>query len=138
MAAVNGGGASGSISPTELATMLRKSAEIVAKGDFHPILYQTMKALTVYAGDYAQGNTAKSASSSGSSSQRQRGDAQGSAKSAFHDVPESLLDSSGTQQQQSQKASVRSNRSSGVFTDMLAEMADSETDSAFQSEVSVH
>ena len=113
MAAVNGSGASGGISPTELAAMLRKSAEIVAKGDFHPILYQTMKALTVYAGDYAQGNTAKPATSaSGNNSQRQRGDAQGKAKSAFHDVPDSLLDSSG-KQQQSQKAAGRSNRSSG-------------------------
>ena len=40
------------VTPAEIAAMLRKSAEIVERNEFHPILYQTMKVLTAYAGDY--------------------------------------------------------------------------------------
>ncbi|KAK1744981.1 hypothetical protein QTG54_004272 [Skeletonema marinoi] len=78
-----------------------------------------MKALTAYAGDYAHGNASKSASttqnSNGSSNkQRQKEETvmvtQAKSKSAFHNVPDSLLDSSG---KQSQKSAGHTNRSSG-------------------------
>ena len=118
-AAATGSGAPGGTTPSELAAMLRRSAEIVERRDFHPLLYQTMKALTAYAGDYAHGNASKSASttqnSNGSSNkQRQKEETvtvtQAKSKSAFHDVPDSLLDASG---KQSQKSAGHTNRSSG-------------------------
>jgi hypothetical protein len=119
-AAVNGSVASGGITPPELAAMLRRSAEIVERRDFHPLLYQTMKALTAYAGDYAHGSSAsKSATTQGSSvssntprkiEESSSAITQTKAKSAFHDVPDSLLDSS---VKQPQTAALNNNRSSG-------------------------
>jgi hypothetical protein len=103
-AAVNGSGSKGgTTSPADLAAMLRRSAEIVERRDFHPLLYQTMKALTAYAGEYAHGGVSTAAAQSGSSSsnkQRQRDELNSSTKQgkkknngAFHDVPDSVLDS---------------------------------------------
>ncbi|KAL7471951.1 hypothetical protein ACHAXS_012267 [Conticribra weissflogii] len=106
-AAVNGV----SLPPTELASMLRKSAEIVERREFHPILFHTMKALTAYAGEYADGGASSSNSvssggkpsrkkdaSSGGGGEKER-DPPGKRKSntsssgnAFSDVPEGILD----------------------------------------------
>ncbi|KAL7498260.1 hypothetical protein ACHAWT_009215 [Skeletonema menzelii] len=103
-AAANDSGAPGGTSPSELAAMLRRSAEIVERRDFHPLLYQTMKALTAYAGDYAHGSASKPATtrSNGGNTPPQREEAvslsQSKTKSAFHDVPDSLLDTTGNKQ----------------------------------------
>ena len=35
--------------------MLRQSADVVERKEFHPLLYKTMRALTAYAGEYADG-----------------------------------------------------------------------------------
>jgi len=72
------------VTPAEIAAMLRKSAEIVERNEFHPILYQTMKVLTAYAGDYVD-NTSTVGNVSGAVGNDQN-------KSAFHDVPDSVLD----------------------------------------------
>ncbi|KAL7542602.1 hypothetical protein ACHAXR_012790 [Thalassiosira sp. AJA248-18] len=125
---------SGGISPSELAAMLRKSADIVERKEFHPVLFQSMRALTAYAGEYANGGIAaaapavvpppsaapsSAATTAAASAQQQpqqksrrrdaaagsgSGDAlkdsvrdrdpPGKKKSAFHDVPDNLLESS--------------------------------------------
>mmetsp|Transcript_12870 Transcript_12870/g.27928 ORF Transcript_12870/g.27928 Transcript_12870/m.27928 type:complete len:939 (-) Transcript_12870:182-2998(-) len=105
-AAVNGA----SLPPTELASMLRKSAEIVERREFHPILFHTMRALTAYAGEYADGGASSSNSvSSGGKSSRTKDASSGawgekerdppgkrksntSSGNAFSDVPEGILD----------------------------------------------
>ncbi|KAL7552596.1 hypothetical protein ACHAWF_015832 [Thalassiosira exigua] len=140
MAALNGS-SSQSISPSDLAAMLRRSADVVERKEFHPLLYQTMRALTAYAGEYAEGAIATSSSAAGGkagtgtasaatggassgvpppapagtatgtshpSKARRRdgdgraggkaadgGDAPGKKKSAFHDVPDTVLDGPG-------------------------------------------
>lgn len=84
-----------SMSTSELAAMLRRSADIVERGEFNPVLYQTMKALTKYAGDYAEGGI--SASSASAQKQRRghnhtsREVEKDGKKSAFHDVPDNVL-----------------------------------------------
>ena len=113
--AVNGSGASGGTTPSELAAMLRRSAEIVERRDFHPLLYQTMKALTAYAGEYAHGGSAsKSVTSQSSSTPRQKEESEEKKQSVFYDVPDSLLDSSGNKQPQT--AAGHNSRSSGGGT----------------------
>lgn len=76
------------VTPTELAQMLRKSADIVERNEFHPLLYQTMKVLTAYAGDYAENSSVSGHGSVGGASREQ----QQQQRSAFHDVPDSVLD----------------------------------------------
>lgn len=71
-----------SITPTELAQMLRKSADIVERNEFHPLLYQTMKVLTAYAADYADNGSGVVAANHHTQPHA----------SAFHDVPDSVLD----------------------------------------------
>jgi len=89
-----------SMSTSELAAMLRRSADIVERGEFNPLLYQTMKALTKYAGDYADGGIS---SSSGSTQKQRRGHnsrevptEKNGKKGAFHDVPDTVLDGGNT------------------------------------------
>jgi len=97
----------GGISPTELSNMLRKSADIVERKEFHPLLYQTMRALTAYAGEYADGgisssttNTSKNSNSNGTTSNQPNkqlnrqtsNNSKDPPSSAFHDVPDSVLD----------------------------------------------
>ena len=81
------------ITPPQLAAMLRQSADIVERNEFHPLLYQTMKVLTAYAADYAEGGSVGSANASVAvnvSSGNTTGNTNGT--SAFHDVPDSVLD----------------------------------------------
>jgi hypothetical protein len=95
-------GAPSGVSPTELAAMLRQSAEVVERKEFHPLLYQTMRALTAYAGEYADGGIHSASAAVPQPQQQQQThrrkdvekerDPPGKRKSAFHDVPDSVLD----------------------------------------------
>ncbi|KAL3795641.1 hypothetical protein HJC23_002048 [Cyclotella cryptica] len=83
------------VTPSELAAMLRKSADIVERNEFHPLLYQTMRVLTAYAGEYAESasaNQSHSVHSSGGSVAGRDGSSSNKSRSAFHDVPDSVLD----------------------------------------------
>lgn len=91
MAAQNGTTPPVVVTPAEIAAMLRKSADIVERNEFHPILYQTMKVLTAYAGDYV--DNASIGNASGANKATAVGSDQN--KSVFHDVPDSVLDGPG-------------------------------------------
>jgi len=103
--------AASSVSPAELAAMLRKSADVVERKEFHPVLYQTMRQLTAYAGEYAEGMVSASSEASAvvgaaaPTSAGDRGDASGKKISPFHDVPESVLDTSSNEGYKSGAAS---------------------------------
>jgi len=127
-------------SAPELAALLRKSADVVERKEFHPLLFQTMRALTAYAGEYADGSIKSTAPPSAAASsaaasavkeapqqqpqpqklrrrgsrdapgsseanKQDRGDPPGKKKSAFHDVPDTVLDSNGGNSQGAQRAS---------------------------------
>ena len=125
----------GGISPSDLSNMLRRSADIVDRKEFHPLLYQTMKALTAYAGEYADGgistatNGAASASVPQQKSRRGSGeqpttttttnttqkerDPPGKKKGAFDDVPDDILDGKSGGSTGGLRASTTSSTSAG-------------------------
>ena len=120
-----------SMSTSELVAMLRRSADIVERGEFNPLLYQTMKALTKYAGDYAEGGIS---ASSGSAQKQRRGHnnisreiEKDGKKGAFHDVPDNVLgggkagrsrssERDGEHSQSSVKHGDKGHKGTGVFS----------------------
>jgi hypothetical protein len=93
--------------------MLRKSADVVERKEFHPVLYQTMRQLTSYASKYADGMMQSSSGASvggggaASTSAGDRGDPSGKKSSPFHDVPDGVLDTSSAAGNQSGVASLQ-------------------------------
>lgn len=87
---MNGTAPSSSASPLEeLSAMLRASADVVERGEFHPVLMQTILHLNVYTSEYAEGMAA-SASSNNETSATTGGEVPSSVESgAFRDVPDS-------------------------------------------------
>lgn len=104
------------VTPAELAAMLRKSADIVERNEFHPLLYQTMKVLTAYAGEYAEnasvGKSGHHSSGGSVSGERRNSDP---ARSAFHDVPDTVLDSLASRPTASGAAAAAIKPSGGQF-----------------------
>ena len=87
---MNGTAPSSSASPlAELSAMLRASADVVERGEFHPVLMQTILHLNVYTSEYAEGMAA-SASSNNETSATTGGEVPSAGESgAFCDVPDS-------------------------------------------------
>ena len=123
---MTGGGLSVPLNPnnmstSELAAMLRRSADIVERGEFNPLLYQTMKALTKYAGDYADGGISASSASAqkqrrGHSSREVPTEKDGK-KGAFHDVPDNVLDGGNTGKGRSSERDGEHSHSSAKHSD---------------------
>jgi len=100
------------VTPSELAQMLRQSAEIVERNEFHPLLYQTMRVLTAYAAEYAESASGSSVGPDRAEQATSHSDSVlsnssvGAKKSVFHDVPDSVLDGMGNASSTQQKTTV--------------------------------
>jgi len=84
--------------------MLRKSADVVERKEFHPLLFHTMRALTAYAGEYADGGISSTSSVAGAPPQPSAASSSAASSAAGQQQKLRRRDAPGSEQQQQQQA----------------------------------